>query len=147
MPPFFIVSVVLSSVSLSLGLCGLHTFFAPSFFCPLFLSSLSTLPVLLLCPTACQRCPAGTEPVLGYEYKWWNVLPANMKTSCFNVGNNNCDGMNGERGLQWRALGARGRCWATDATHEGWAVEQRRGWNTAGVTWTHVSYSTVRMHS
>ena len=107
--PLF-TSVVLSSVPLSLGLCGLHTFFAPSFFCPLFLSSLSTLPVLLLCPTACQRCPAGTEPVLGYEYKWWNVLPANMKTSCFNVGNNNCDGMNGERGLQWRALGARGRC-------------------------------------
>uniref|UniRef100_A0A8C2AXN7 KIAA1324 like n=1 Tax=Cyprinus carpio TaxID=7962 RepID=A0A8C2AXN7_CYPCA len=39
---------------------------------------------------ACQPCPAGTEPVLGYEYKWWNVLPANMKTSCFNVANNNC---------------------------------------------------------
>lgn len=46
---------------------------------------------------ACQACPAGTEPVLGYEYKWWNVLPANMKSSCFNVANNNCDGLNGER--------------------------------------------------
>ncbi|XP_034032516.1 UPF0577 protein KIAA1324-like [Thalassophryne amazonica] len=44
---------------------------------------------------ACQRCPAGTEPTLGYEYKWWNVLPANMKTSCFNVGNAKCDNMNG----------------------------------------------------
>ncbi|KAG7454325.1 hypothetical protein MATL_G00258430 [Megalops atlanticus] len=44
---------------------------------------------------ACQPCPAGTEPALGYEYKWWNVLPANMKTSCFNVGNSKCDGMNG----------------------------------------------------
>ncbi|XP_035257144.1 endosome/lysosome-associated apoptosis and autophagy regulator family member 2-like [Anguilla anguilla] len=44
---------------------------------------------------ACQKCPAGTEPALGYEYKWWNVLPANMKTSCFNVGNTKCDGMNG----------------------------------------------------
>uniref|UniRef100_A0A8C9W3D2 Endosome-lysosome associated apoptosis and autophagy regulator family member 2 n=1 Tax=Scleropages formosus TaxID=113540 RepID=A0A8C9W3D2_SCLFO len=43
----------------------------------------------------CQKCPAGTEPALGYEYKWWNVLPANMKTSCFNVGNSKCDGMNG----------------------------------------------------
>uniref|UniRef100_A0A8C4YXJ3 Endosome-lysosome associated apoptosis and autophagy regulator family member 2a n=1 Tax=Gadus morhua TaxID=8049 RepID=A0A8C4YXJ3_GADMO len=43
----------------------------------------------------CKRCPAGTEPVLGYEYKWWNVLPANMKTSCFNVGNSKCDSMNG----------------------------------------------------
>ncbi|KAM4747919.1 endosome/lysosome-associated apoptosis and autophagy regulator family member 2 [Rhinophrynus dorsalis] len=43
----------------------------------------------------CKTCPAGTEPVLGFEYKWWNVLPANMKTSCFNVGNSKCDGMNG----------------------------------------------------
>ncbi|XP_077354841.1 endosome/lysosome-associated apoptosis and autophagy regulator family member 2-like [Festucalex cinctus] len=44
---------------------------------------------------ACTPCPSGTEPVLGYEYRWWNVLPANMKTSCFNVGNSKCDGMNG----------------------------------------------------
>ncbi|XP_061922405.1 endosome/lysosome-associated apoptosis and autophagy regulator family member 2-like [Entelurus aequoreus] len=44
---------------------------------------------------ACTQCPAGTEPVLGYEYRWWNVLPYNMKTSCFNVGNSKCDGMNG----------------------------------------------------
>uniref|UniRef100_A0A3Q0S9U5 Endosome-lysosome associated apoptosis and autophagy regulator family member 2b n=1 Tax=Amphilophus citrinellus TaxID=61819 RepID=A0A3Q0S9U5_AMPCI len=44
---------------------------------------------------ACAQCPAGTEPVLGYEYKWWNVLPSNMKTSCFNVGNSKCDDMNG----------------------------------------------------
>ncbi|XP_061617993.1 endosome/lysosome-associated apoptosis and autophagy regulator family member 2-like isoform X2 [Phyllopteryx taeniolatus] len=43
----------------------------------------------------CTRCPSGTEPVLGYEYRWWNVLPSNMKTSCFNVGNSKCDGMNG----------------------------------------------------
>ncbi|XP_033880704.2 endosome/lysosome-associated apoptosis and autophagy regulator family member 2-like [Acipenser ruthenus] len=45
--------------------------------------------------TECKTCPAGTEPALGYEFKWWNVLPANMKTSCFNVGNTKCDGMNG----------------------------------------------------
>ncbi|KAM6985513.1 endosome/lysosome-associated apoptosis and autophagy regulator family member 2-like isoform 2-T2 [Aplochiton taeniatus] len=45
--------------------------------------------------TDCKECPAGTEPVLGYEYKWWNVLPSNMKTSCFNLGNSNCDDMNG----------------------------------------------------
>ncbi|KAM9376871.1 endosome/lysosome-associated apoptosis and autophagy regulator family member 2 isoform 2-T2 [Pholidichthys leucotaenia] len=44
---------------------------------------------------SCERCPAGTEPVLGYEYKWWNVLPSNMKTTCFNVGNSKCDSMNG----------------------------------------------------
>uniref|UniRef100_A0A8B9RB39 Si:ch211-233h19.2 n=1 Tax=Astyanax mexicanus TaxID=7994 RepID=A0A8B9RB39_ASTMX len=43
----------------------------------------------------CQPCPAGTEPALGYEYKWWNILPANMKSSCFNVANTKCDGMNG----------------------------------------------------
>ncbi|XP_057693231.1 endosome/lysosome-associated apoptosis and autophagy regulator family member 2-like [Corythoichthys intestinalis] len=43
----------------------------------------------------CQPCPAGTEPTLGLEYKWWNVLPTNMKTSCFNVGNSKCDSMNG----------------------------------------------------
>ncbi|KAJ3596161.1 hypothetical protein NHX12_002570 [Muraenolepis orangiensis] len=43
----------------------------------------------------CKQCPAGTEPILGYEYKWWNVLPANIKTSCFNVGNTKCDRMNG----------------------------------------------------
>ncbi|XP_067282996.1 UPF0577 protein KIAA1324-like homolog isoform X1 [Pseudorasbora parva] len=43
----------------------------------------------------CQRCPGGTEPSLGYEYKWWNILPRNMKTSCFNVGNSKCDEMNG----------------------------------------------------
>ncbi|XP_077565494.1 endosome/lysosome-associated apoptosis and autophagy regulator family member 2-like isoform X1 [Stigmatopora nigra] len=44
---------------------------------------------------ACTACPSGTEPVLGYDYRWWNVLPANMKTSCFNVGNSKCDSMNG----------------------------------------------------
>uniref|UniRef100_A0A8C9XFV5 Endosome-lysosome associated apoptosis and autophagy regulator family member 2a n=1 Tax=Sander lucioperca TaxID=283035 RepID=A0A8C9XFV5_SANLU len=43
----------------------------------------------------CTWCPAGTEPSLGYEFKWWNILPPNMKTSCFNVGNNKCDNMNG----------------------------------------------------
>lgn len=43
----------------------------------------------------CQHCPAGSEPTLDYEYKWWNVLPSNMKTSCFNVGNSKCDSMNG----------------------------------------------------
>lgn len=49
-----------------------------------------------LSPVECRQCPAGTEPALGFEYKWWNVLPGNMKTSCFNVGNSKCDGMNGE---------------------------------------------------
>lgn len=48
----------------------------------------------------CQKCPAGTEPTPGYEFKWWNVLPPNMKSSCFNVGNSKCDSMNG-----WEAAG------------------------------------------
>ena len=32
-------------------------------------------------PTAtpdCAKCPAGTEPVVGFEYKWWNTMPSNM---------------------------------------------------------------------
>ncbi|GAB1289411.1 Endosome/lysosome-associated apoptosis and autophagy regulator family member 2 [Apodemus speciosus] len=52
----------------------------------------------------CKSCPAGTEPALGFEYKWWNVLPANMKTSCFNVGNSKCDGMNGRSRRNYKAL-------------------------------------------
>uniref|UniRef100_A0A3B3ZPQ4 MRH domain-containing protein n=1 Tax=Periophthalmus magnuspinnatus TaxID=409849 RepID=A0A3B3ZPQ4_9GOBI len=43
----------------------------------------------------CAKCPAGTEPTPGYEFKWWNVLPPNMKSTCFNVGNSKCDLMNG----------------------------------------------------
>uniref|UniRef100_A0A671RTS2 UPF0577 protein KIAA1324-like n=1 Tax=Sinocyclocheilus anshuiensis TaxID=1608454 RepID=A0A671RTS2_9TELE len=35
--------------------------------------------------TECQRCPGGTEPSLGYEYKWWNILPRNMKTMYANA--------------------------------------------------------------
>ncbi|XP_066481062.1 endosome/lysosome-associated apoptosis and autophagy regulator 1 isoform X1 [Tiliqua scincoides] len=41
-----------------------------------------------LCPygtysngSGCINCPVGTEPVLGFEYKWWNTLPANMETT------------------------------------------------------------------
>ncbi|CAN0136335.1 unnamed protein product [Lampetra planeri] len=55
------------------------------------------------CPTGtysngtsdCVPCPAGTEPVLGFDFKWWNMLPDNMETTCFNVGNQRCDSMNG----------------------------------------------------
>ncbi|XP_077695428.1 endosome/lysosome-associated apoptosis and autophagy regulator 1 isoform X2 [Eretmochelys imbricata] len=31
--------------------------------------------------SGCISCAAGTEPVLGFEYKWWNTLPANMETT------------------------------------------------------------------
>ncbi|XP_051758344.1 endosome/lysosome-associated apoptosis and autophagy regulator 1 isoform X1 [Ctenopharyngodon idella] len=33
--------------------------------------------------TECFECPAGTEPVVGFEYKWWNKMPSNMKSSVF----------------------------------------------------------------
>ncbi|XP_034028186.1 UPF0577 protein KIAA1324 homolog [Thalassophryne amazonica] len=33
--------------------------------------------------TACARCPVGTEPVVGFEYKWWNTMPSNMKSFVF----------------------------------------------------------------
>uniref|UniRef100_A0A8C6TB00 Si:ch211-163l21.8 n=1 Tax=Neogobius melanostomus TaxID=47308 RepID=A0A8C6TB00_9GOBI len=33
--------------------------------------------------TVCDRCPAGTEPLLGYEYKWWNTMPKNLKSTTF----------------------------------------------------------------
>nr|XP_006628357.2 PREDICTED: UPF0577 protein KIAA1324 homolog [Lepisosteus oculatus] len=33
--------------------------------------------------TECVPCPAGTEPMMAFEYKWWNSLPSNMKTSVF----------------------------------------------------------------
>ncbi|XP_072569382.1 endosome/lysosome-associated apoptosis and autophagy regulator 1 isoform X2 [Paramormyrops kingsleyae] len=33
--------------------------------------------------SACEQCPAGTEPILGFEYKWWNTMPGNMKTSVY----------------------------------------------------------------
>ncbi|XP_052460300.1 endosome/lysosome-associated apoptosis and autophagy regulator 1 isoform X1 [Carassius gibelio] len=33
--------------------------------------------------TECSECPAGTEPVVGFEYKWWNKMPSNMRSSVF----------------------------------------------------------------
>ncbi|XP_072306191.1 endosome/lysosome-associated apoptosis and autophagy regulator 1 [Eucyclogobius newberryi] len=33
--------------------------------------------------TVCDKCPAGTEPLVSYEYKWWNTMPHNMKSSTF----------------------------------------------------------------
>lgn len=33
--------------------------------------------------TACTECPAGTEPVMGFEYKWWNRMPSNMNSSVY----------------------------------------------------------------
>ncbi|XP_026189393.1 UPF0577 protein KIAA1324 [Mastacembelus armatus] len=33
--------------------------------------------------TACAKCPVGTESVVGFEYKWWNRMPNNMKSSIY----------------------------------------------------------------
>ncbi|XP_040391497.1 endosome/lysosome-associated apoptosis and autophagy regulator 1 isoform X2 [Cygnus olor] len=45
--------------------------------------------------SGCVRCPAGTEPVLGLEYKWWNVLPPNMETTVLSGINFEYKGMAG----------------------------------------------------
>ncbi|XP_064354132.1 endosome/lysosome-associated apoptosis and autophagy regulator 1 isoform X2 [Dromaius novaehollandiae] len=31
--------------------------------------------------SGCASCPPGTEPALGLEYRWWNVLPPAMETT------------------------------------------------------------------
>ncbi|KAI5613985.1 UPF0577 protein KIAA1324-like [Silurus asotus] len=33
--------------------------------------------------TECSKCPVGTEPVVGFEYKWWNRMPSNMNSSVY----------------------------------------------------------------
>ncbi|NWS78789.1 K1324 protein, partial [Crotophaga sulcirostris] len=45
--------------------------------------------------SGCISCPAGTEPVLGLEYKWWNVLPPNMETTVLSGTNFEYKGMAG----------------------------------------------------
>ncbi|KAI3356840.1 hypothetical protein L3Q82_003494 [Scortum barcoo] len=35
------------------------------------------------CDKACTMCPAGTKPAVGFEYKWWNTMPSNMKSLIF----------------------------------------------------------------
>ncbi|XP_054032521.1 endosome/lysosome-associated apoptosis and autophagy regulator 1 [Dryobates pubescens] len=45
--------------------------------------------------SGCLSCPLGTEPVLGLEYKWWNVLPPNMETTVLSGINFEYKGMPG----------------------------------------------------
>lgn len=47
-------------------------------------------------PPDCSHCPAGTEPVLGFEYKWWNTLPTNMETTVLSGTNFEYKGMTGK---------------------------------------------------
>uniref|UniRef100_A0A8C8Z047 Endosome-lysosome associated apoptosis and autophagy regulator 1 n=1 Tax=Prolemur simus TaxID=1328070 RepID=A0A8C8Z047_PROSS len=43
----------------------------------------------------CTHCPAGTQPAVGFEYKWWNTLPANMETTVLSGINFEYKGMTG----------------------------------------------------
>ncbi|XP_059862579.1 endosome/lysosome-associated apoptosis and autophagy regulator 1 isoform X3 [Delphinus delphis] len=43
----------------------------------------------------CNHCPAGTEPAVGFEYKWWNTLPTNMETTVLSGINFEYKGMTG----------------------------------------------------
>uniref|UniRef100_A0A5F9CSB6 Endosome-lysosome associated apoptosis and autophagy regulator 1 n=1 Tax=Oryctolagus cuniculus TaxID=9986 RepID=A0A5F9CSB6_RABIT len=43
----------------------------------------------------CTHCPAGTEPAMGFEYKWWNTLPTNMETTVLSGINFEYKGMTG----------------------------------------------------
>uniref|UniRef100_A0A8C7C3W3 Endosome-lysosome associated apoptosis and autophagy regulator 1 n=1 Tax=Neovison vison TaxID=452646 RepID=A0A8C7C3W3_NEOVI len=43
----------------------------------------------------CSHCPAGTEPAVGFEYKWWNTLPSNMETTVLSGINFEYKGMTG----------------------------------------------------
>ncbi|XP_028309712.1 UPF0577 protein KIAA1324 [Gouania willdenowi] len=36
--------------------------------------------------TVCSKCPVGSESEVGFEYKWWNRMPANMKSANFLLG-------------------------------------------------------------
>uniref|UniRef100_A0A8C5P429 Endosome-lysosome associated apoptosis and autophagy regulator 1 n=1 Tax=Jaculus jaculus TaxID=51337 RepID=A0A8C5P429_JACJA len=43
----------------------------------------------------CTHCPAGTEPAVGFEYKWWNTLPENMETTVLSGVNFEYKGLTG----------------------------------------------------
>ncbi|XP_038139013.1 endosome/lysosome-associated apoptosis and autophagy regulator 1 [Cyprinodon tularosa] len=48
----------------------------------------------------CKKCPVGTEPLLGFEYKWWNTLPRNMESTVFHE-----EFSNSERRIAWEVAG------------------------------------------
>ncbi|XP_035238246.1 endosome/lysosome-associated apoptosis and autophagy regulator 1 [Anguilla anguilla] len=50
--------------------------------------------------TACSPCPAGTEPMVGFEYKWWNTMPSNMRSSVFSR-----EYSDSERNTAWEVAG------------------------------------------
>ncbi|KAM9752012.1 endosome/lysosome-associated apoptosis and autophagy regulator 1 isoform 1-T1 [Menidia menidia] len=50
--------------------------------------------------TVCTECPVGTEPVMGFEYKWWNAMPRNMKSSVFRL-----EVSDSQRSTAWEVAG------------------------------------------
>ncbi|XP_061113380.1 endosome/lysosome-associated apoptosis and autophagy regulator 1 isoform X1 [Conger conger] len=50
--------------------------------------------------TACSPCPAGTEPMVGFVYKWWNTMPSNMRSSVFSR-----EYSDAERNTAWEVAG------------------------------------------
>ncbi|XP_053560710.1 endosome/lysosome-associated apoptosis and autophagy regulator 1 [Bombina bombina] len=45
--------------------------------------------------TSCTQCPVGTEAAMGFEYKWWNSLPANMNATVMSGLNFEYTGLSG----------------------------------------------------
>uniref|UniRef100_A0A7N6FB56 MRH domain-containing protein n=1 Tax=Anabas testudineus TaxID=64144 RepID=A0A7N6FB56_ANATE len=50
--------------------------------------------------TACTECPVGTEPVVGFEYKWWNTIPSNMRSSILRP-----EAINSNHNTAWEVAG------------------------------------------
>ncbi|XP_054905643.1 endosome/lysosome-associated apoptosis and autophagy regulator 1 [Poeciliopsis prolifica] len=48
----------------------------------------------------CEKCPVGTEPLLGFEYKWWTTMPRNMESSVLHQEFSNSD-----RRTAWEVAG------------------------------------------
>lgn len=38
----------------------------------------------------CEKCPVSTSPQIGYTYKWWNSMPPNVTSHCFNFEEKEC---------------------------------------------------------
>lgn len=50
--------------------------------------------------STCQKCAAGSHPVHGFLYHWWDKLPSNMAVSCLTIHTETCLGKQG-----WTANG------------------------------------------
>ncbi|KAM3934410.1 endosome/lysosome-associated apoptosis and autophagy regulator 1 [Leptodactylus fuscus] len=50
--------------------------------------------------TTCRKCPVGTQAAQGFEYKWWNSLPSNMKSTIMSGRN-----FEYQQGIGWEVAG------------------------------------------